>query len=158
LPAVNDGYSVPSGVGLGLVLLAYYIKQIAYSFWLKRVVLLDVIILAAGYVMRVLAGALVITLKNPFSPWMYVCIGMLALFLAVTKRRQELIRLGNGADNVRATYKEYNMALLDEMLRLVTTGSIISYTLYTVEAHTNLGGPAMLITVPIAIYGIFRYL
>ena len=142
---------------LALVLFVYLLKQLAYSFYLKNVVLVDVLVLAAGYILRVMAGALVITVTH-FSPWLYVCIGMLSLFLAVGKRRQEMIRLGNGASDVRATYKDYNMALLDDMLRMVTTSSIITYTLYTVEAPTSFGGPAMLLTVPFAVYGIFRYL
>ncbi len=146
-------YSVP----LAIVLIVYLLKQVAYSFYLKNVVLVDVIVLAAGYILRVMAGAVVITVTH-FSPWLYVCIGMLSLFLAVGKRRQELILLGNGASDVRATYKDYNMALLDDMLRMVTTSSIITYTLYTVEAPTSFGGPAMLLTVPFAVYGIFRYL
>ena len=146
-------YSPP----LALVLVVYLIKQLGYSFYLKNVVLVDVIVLAAGYILRVLAGAVVITVTH-FSPWLYVCIGMLSLFLAVGKRRQELIRLGASASDARATYKDYNMALLDDMLRMVTTSSIITYTLYTVEAPTSFGGPAMLLTVPFAIYGVFRYL
>src|SRR5215468_4632630 len=84
---------------------------------------------------------------------------MLALFLAVGKRRQELMLLAGGAKDVRATYKEYNIDLLSNMLRVVTTGSIIAYTLYTVESQTKLAnGPAMLLTVPFVVYGIFRYL
>ena len=119
--------------------------------------LVDVIVLAAGYVLRVIAGVVVITVTN-FSPWLYVCAGALSLFLAVGKRRQELILLGTSAQDVRSTYKEYNMPLLDDMLRMVTTSSVIAYTLYTVDAKTSLGGPAMLLTVPFVVYGIFRYL
>jgi 4-hydroxybenzoate polyprenyltransferase len=144
-------------IGVTLILFAYLAKQVAYSFYFKHVVILDVIVLAAGYVMRVLAGATVIVVTS-FSPWLYVCIGALALFLAVGKRRQEMIKLGSVATDVRATYKEYNMALLDDMMRLVTTSTLISYTLYTVEAKTALAGPTMLLTVPFAVYGIFRYL
>ncbi len=151
--AVAFAYSLP----FALVLVVYILKQLAYSFYLKNVVIVDVITLAAGYVLRVVAGVLVITVTN-FSPWLYVCTGALSLFLAVAKRRQELLRLGNGAQDVRATYKEYNFALLDDMMRMVTTSSVIAYTLYTVEANTNLGGRAMLLTVPFVVYGIFRYL
>jgi 4-hydroxybenzoate polyprenyltransferase len=142
---------------LAAILLIYLLKQIAYSFYLKHVVIVDVLILAAGYVLRVIAGVVVITVTN-FSPWLYVCVGAGSLFLAVAKRRQELLRLGSGAQDIRMTYKEYNMALLDDMMRMVTTSSVITYTLYTVEAKTNLGGPAMLLTVPFVVYGVFRYL
>jgi 4-hydroxybenzoate polyprenyltransferase len=156
-PIIAVGVALAYSVPLAVVLIVYLVKQIAYSFYLKNVVLIDVLTLAAGYILRVVAGAVVISVTN-FSPWLYVCIGMLSLFLAVGKRRQELILLGDGAPDVRATYKDYNMALLDDMLRMVTTGSIITYTLYTVEARTNLGGAAMLLTLPFAVYGIFRYL
>ncbi|HLY28459.1 MAG TPA: hypothetical protein VKQ72_19080, partial [Aggregatilineales bacterium] len=142
---------------LALILLLYYAKQLGYSFYLKNVVIVDVIVLAAGYVLRVIAGVVVITVSN-FSPWLYVCIGMGSLFLAVAKRRQELILLGDDAQDVRATYKEYNMPLLDDMLRMVMTSTVIAYTLYTVDAKTSLGGPAMLLTVPFVVYGVFRYL
>jgi 4-hydroxybenzoate polyprenyltransferase len=157
VPIIAVAIAFAYSPAFAVLLTAYLVKQIAYSFYLKNVVILDVITLAAGYVMRVIAGAIVITVSN-FSPWLYVCTGALALFLAVGKRRQELLSLGAVAQDVRATYKEYNMALLDDMLRMVMTASIISYTLYTVEAKTALAGPTMLLTVPFVIYGIFRYL
>ncbi len=157
LPIVAVAIALTYSPLLAVILLIYLLKQIAYSFYLKHVVIIDVLILAAGYVLRVIAGVVVITVTN-FSPWLYVCVGAGSLFLAVAKRRQELLRLGNGAQDVRLTYKEYNMALLDDMMRMVTTSSVITYTLYTVEAKTNLGGPAMLLTVPFVVYGVFRYL
>lgn len=157
LPIVAIAIALLFSIPLALILIAYLVKQIAYSFYLKRVVLVDVITLAAGYVLRVIAGAVVISVTN-FSPWLYVCIGMLSLFLAVGKRRQELLLLGDNAQAVRASYKEYNMALLDDMVRMVSTSSVITYTLYTVDAKTALGGSAMLLTVPFVVYGIFRYM
>jgi 4-hydroxybenzoate polyprenyltransferase len=157
MPIVAIGIALSFSLPLALVLLVYILKQIGYSFYFKNIVLIDVLVLASGYILRVIAGAVVIPVAN-FSPWLYVCIGMLSLFLAVGKRRQELILLGHGAQDVRATYKDYNMALLDDMLRMVMTSSIITYTLYTVEAKTSLGGPAMMLTLPFAVYGIFRYL
>lgn len=157
LPTASIAVAYLFSPPLALVLLLYLIKQIAYSFYLKNVVIIDVITLAAGYIMRVIAGVVVISVTN-FSPWLYMCVGMLSLFLAVGKRRQELILLNNGASEARPVYKDYNMALLDEMLRIVTTGSLITYTLYTVEADTRLSGPAMLLTVPFVVYAIFRYL
>ena len=151
--AIAATYSIP----YALLLILYIIKQLLYSFYVKHVVILDVMVLAAGYILRVIAGVLVITVTN-FSPWLYVCAGSLALFLAVAKRRQELLMLGDNAQNARPAYKDYNLALLDDMLRLVMTSSVLSYTLYTVEANTKLAGPAMLLTVPFVVYGVFRYL
>lgn len=99
----------------------------------------------------------VINVTN-FSPWLYVVVGSLALFLAVGKRRQELIILAETAQDVRTTYKDYNLPLLDDMLRMVTNATLISYTFYTFEARTNLTGSLMLLSVPFALYGMFRYL
>jgi len=144
-------------VPLALVLIAYYTKDLAYSFYLKNVVIIDVITVASGFIMRVVAGVVVINVTN-FSPWLYVVVGALALFLAVGKRRQELVMLAEAAQDVRATYKDYNLQLLDDMLRMVTNATLISYTLYTFEARTNLTGSLMLLSVPFALYGMFRYL
>ncbi|MCZ7540219.1 MAG: decaprenyl-phosphate phosphoribosyltransferase [Anaerolineae bacterium] len=143
---------------LTVVLLAYLALHIAYSFFLKNIVLLDVFAIAGGFVLRVVAGIVVIDVTH-FSPWLYLCAGLLALFLAIGKRRQELILLAEDAENVRATYKDYNMPLLDDMLRMVTTGSVLTYMLYTVEATTiRVNGYSMMLTIPFVLYGIFRYL
>ncbi|MBP8974965.1 MAG: decaprenyl-phosphate phosphoribosyltransferase [Anaerolineae bacterium] len=143
---------------LTVVLLAYLALHIAYSFFLKNIVLLDVFAIAGGFVLRVVAGIVVIDVTH-FSPWLYLCAGLLALFLAIGKRRQELILLAEDAESVRATYKDYNMPLLDDMLRMVTTGSVLTYMLYTVEATTiRVNGYSMMLTIPFVVYGIFRYL
>jgi len=143
---------------LTAVLLAYLALHIAYSFFLKNIVLLDVFAIAGGFVLRVVAGIVVIDVTH-FSPWLYLCAGLLALFLAIGKRRQELILLAEDAENVRAAYRDYNMPLLDDMLRMVTTGSVLTYMLYTVEATTiRVNGYSMMLTIPFVVYGIFRYL
>jgi 4-hydroxybenzoate polyprenyltransferase len=152
--AVSLAYSLP----LAAVIAGYLVLHIAYSFWLKNLVILDVFAIAAGYVLRVVAGVVVIDVTN-FSPWLYVCAGLLALFLAVGKRRQELILLAENAEDVRAAYKDYNMPLLDDMLRMITTGSVLTYMLYTIEAQTiQTSGHRMMLTIPFVLYGIFRYL
>lgn len=144
---------------LSVVLGAYYILQLFYIFWLKHVVLVDIMALAAGFVLRVVAGVVVIEVTR-FSPWLYVCMGLLAMFLSVAKRRQELILLGDEATAVRKTYSDYSLPLLDELLRITATSTFIAYTLYTIEtpspllAQTNLA----LATVPFVMYGLFRYL
>lgn len=158
LPALALGISLAFSPPLTLVLLAYLALHIAYSFWLKNIVLIDVFAIAAGFILRVVAGIVVITVTH-FSPWLYICAGLLALFLAVGKRRQELLLLADGASNHRATYKDYNLPLLDDMLRMVTTGSVITYMLYTIESQTIRSNEhRMLLTVPFVIYGVFRYL
>lgn len=144
---------------LAIVLTCYLILQIAYSFVLKQIVILDVLAITAGFVLRVLAGVVVIDVAN-FSPWLYACTGLLALFLAIGKRRQELVTLGEKAVETRPIFKDYNLALIDDMLRMVTTSTLITYLLYTIEVDTaqlvdiNLA----MITVPFVMYGLFRYL
>lgn len=144
---------------LALILVLYLGLQICYSFWLKHIVLLDVLTITTGFVLRIAAGVVVIEVEN-FSPWLYVCGGLLALFLAIGKRRQELITLGDEAVNVRRIYKDYNLALIDDMMRMVTTSTFLAYTLYTIETpgRTLAGVNLPLFSVPFVLYGVFRYL
>jgi 4-hydroxybenzoate polyprenyltransferase len=158
LPIASLAGSLLLDLRLAAVIFGYLALHIAYSFWLKNIVIIDVFAIAAGFILRVEAGIVVIDVTN-FSPWLYVCAGLLALFLAIGKRRQEMIMLADNAENHREIYKDYNMALLDDMLRVVTIGSVLTYMLYTIEAPTiRTTGHRMMLTVPFVIYGIFRYL
>ncbi|VAW33809.1 hypothetical protein MNBD_CHLOROFLEXI01-1417, partial [hydrothermal vent metagenome] len=141
----------------GLVLLAYLTSQIAYSFWLKHVVLLDISIVAAGFVLRIAAGVTVIDVQR-FSPWLYLFGGFLALFMVLGKRRHELVLLGEEAGTHRAILKEYNLDLIDRLLGIVTTSTIVSYSLYTFLAEGLPENHLMMLTIPFLLYGIFRYL
>ncbi|MCP4422936.1 MAG: decaprenyl-phosphate phosphoribosyltransferase [Chloroflexi bacterium] len=141
----------------GLVLLAYLLIQIAYTFWLKHVVLLDVSVITAGFVLRIAAGVTIIDVQR-FSPWLYVFGGFLALFLALGKRRHELSLLGKNASNHRAILEEYNLDLIDRLLGTVTTSAIVSYSLYTFLAEGLPQNHSMMLTIPFLIYGVFRYL
>jgi 4-hydroxybenzoate polyprenyltransferase len=157
-PLISIGAALLFSWKLAAVLATYMVLQIAYSFQLKNMVLIDVFTIAAGFVLRTIAGVVAIEVTN-FSPWLYVCAGLLSLFLAIGKRRQELVLLQGDAEKVRDTYKGYNMALLDDMLRLVVTSVAIAYTLYATESETALVDPEyMLLTVPFVYYGLFRYL
>jgi 4-hydroxybenzoate polyprenyltransferase len=145
---------------LAIVLLIYLVLQILYSFVLKHIVLIDVMTITTGFVLRIAAGVVVIDVQA-FSPWLYVCGALLALFLAIGKRRQELITLGEQkAAETRPIYQYYNLPLLDDMLRIVTTSTLIAYILYTIEAPTRQVADqnAALLTVPFVMYGLFRYL
>lgn len=142
---------------LALVLLIYLVIQIAYTFRLKHVVLLDVMIVAAGFVLRVGAGTAVITVQR-FSPWLYVCMGLLALFMALGKRRHELILLGGDAGNHRAILEEYSLDLIDRLIGIVTTSVIVAYSLYTFLAEGLPENHLMMLTIPFILYAIFRYL
>lgn len=147
---------------LAAILLGYLVLQVLYSFRLKHVVIVDVLAVTAGFILRVAAGVVVITVEN-FSPWLYACTGLLALFLVIGKRRQELLTMGDNAVNVRRNFQEYNLPLLDDMLRVVTTSTLITYILYTIEVPTEeisseSGQNLALLTVPFVMYGLFRYL
>lgn len=141
------------------VLLSYFVLQVAYSLALKRVVILDVLTVMMGFVLRVVAGVVVIEVAR-FSPWLYASTALLALFLVVGKRRQELLQLAEQAGSLRVTLRHYNLPLLDDMLRMVMTGTLITYLLYTIEAPSPLlaGTNLALLTVPFVLYGVFRYL
>ncbi len=154
LPVVALGIALAISPPLALILLLYLVLQIAYSFKLKNVALIDVLAIAAGFLLRVIAGVVVIQVAR-FSPWLYVVTGFAALFLAVGKRRQELATLVDGAAQARAVFDHYNLPLLDDMLRLVTTATLLSYTYYTFVAHP--GGYSMMLTIPFAVFCIMRY-
>jgi 4-hydroxybenzoate polyprenyltransferase len=136
----------------------YLILQIGYSVRLKHMVILDVFIIAFGFFIRVIAGGLVIEVE--ISPWLLICTLMLALFLALSKRRHELLLLDQEADAHRPILKEYNPYLLDQMIGVVTASTLISYTLYTIAEDTiaKFGTKNLIYTVPFVLYGIFRYL
>ena len=144
-------------LSFGLVLLGYLVSQIAYSFWLKHVVLLDISIVTAGFVLRIAAGVTVIDVQR-FSPWLYLFGGFLALFMVLGKRRHELVLLGENAGNHRAILKEYNIDLIDRLLGIVTTSAVVSYSLYTFLAEGLPENHLMMLTIPFVLYGIFRYL
>jgi 4-hydroxybenzoate polyprenyltransferase len=158
LPIIALGSSWLVSPWLTLVLGIYFFQHVAYSFYLKRIVILDIFAIAAGFVLRAIAGVVVISVSN-FSPWLYACVALLSLFLAVGKRRQELILMGDNAGAVRGVFKDYNLPLLDDMLRMTVTITAVAYTLYVVEAETALVRPEfMLLTVPFVYYALFRYM
>jgi len=142
---------------LAVILLIYLLSQIAYTFRLKHVVLVDVLTIAAGFVLRIAAGVIVIEVQR-FSPWLYIFGGFLALFMALGKRRNELMLLGGDAANHRAILDDYNIDLLDRLLGIVTTSAVVSYSLYTFLAEGLPQNHAMMLSIPFVLYGIFRYL
>jgi 4-hydroxybenzoate polyprenyltransferase len=144
-------------VELGIILLLYLLSQIAYTFWLKHVVLLDVLTVASGFILRIAAGVVVIEVAR-FSPWLYVFGGFLALFMALGKRRHELLLLGADAANHRSILDDYNLDLIDRLQGIVTTSAVVAYSLYTFLAEGLPENHAMMLTIPFVLYGIFRYL
>jgi hypothetical protein len=117
----------------------------------------DVLTIAAGFVLRVASGVFLVEAAR-FSPWLYVFTVLLALFLGLGKRRQELVLLENRAVDTRSILNEYNIPLLDAMMSIVTTGTIITYAFYTFSAPNLPDNHLMMLTIPFVIYGIFRYL
>lgn len=142
----------------GLVGLAYLALSLAYDLWLKHIVLIDVLVLAGGYLARAIAGAVVILV--PVSPWLYVCTLLLALFVGLCKRRAELVLVeaANPGGHSRPVLSGYTTHLLDQLIAIVTATTIMAYTLYTFTAPNLPPNHAMMLTIPFALYGIFRYL
>lgn len=150
---------------LTAVLATYVAVQTAYTLRLKRLVLVDVLCIASGFVLRLLAGATSAWLEQ--STWILVCTIFVSLFLALCKRRHEVVSLGDGASAHRAILADYPPALLDQLIGIAATGTLVTYVLYTVDdrtirAHALVWDgrpvPALLATVPFVIYGVFRYL
>lgn len=141
----------------GLTASIYLAVMILYSLGLKRIIILDVIIISLGFVIRAIAGALVI--KVTISSWLLICTTFLALFLALGKRRHELILLAEDASYHRKQLVNLTPHLLDQMISIATAGAIISYSLYTMSEETvSKFGPHLIYTLPFVLYGILRYL
>ena len=129
-----------------------------YSAFLKNIVIIDVLTIAAGFVLRAVAGAVAVNVE--FSHWLLICTILLALFISLAKRRHELIVLGGDAAGHREILGEYSAPLLDQMIAVVTASTLISYAFYTVSPETELkfGTQWLGLTIPFPLYGIFRYL
>lgn len=144
------------GLGFGATALGYAVLLVAYSFLLKGVVLLDVMTIATGFVLRAVAGAAVIHVA--ISPWLLTCTILIALFLGLAKRRQEMVGLQDQASNHRSSLEHYTVPFLDQLIGITASATIIAYTLYTFFSATGSKHPYMMATIPFVIYGIFRYL
>lgn len=140
-----------------LILLIYFLINLAYSIRLKHAPLLDVMIIASGFVLRVAAGVSIIQVER-FSPWLYVVTTVLALFFGLGKRRGELATIQQNNNEQRKVLDGYTIPLLDQLITIISATTIISYSLYTFSAPNLPDNHAMMLTIPFAIYGIFRYL
>ena len=138
--------------------LAYVVLLIAYSAWLKHIVIVDVLVVAGGFVLRAVAGAVVIDVE--ISGWLLICTILLALFLALGKRRYEYVALEQDAVRHRPILAEYSPALLDQMIAVVTASTVTAYALYTMSPETvaKFRTHWLPATLPFVLYGIFRYL
>lgn len=143
---------------LGWVILGYEVLMVSYSLLLKHLVIIDVLAIAAGFVLRAVGGAVVVTVD--ISSWLLVCTVFLALFLGLSKRRHELVLLDDRAQFHRRSLVEYSPALLDQMISVATASTIIAYSLYTMSPQTiaKFGTAKLAYTIPFVLYGILRYL
>jgi 4-hydroxybenzoate polyprenyltransferase len=141
------------GFGVGLGGLAYLLLQALYTPVLKHVAVLDVMSISGGFVIRALAG--VEAVGAHISPWLVVCTGLLTLFLGFSKRRYELFVLGEGAVTHRKNLNDYSVEMLDQMMNIMVAATIIAYTMYTFFAYNR---SYMMVSIPIVVYGVFRYL
>jgi 4-hydroxybenzoate polyprenyltransferase len=141
---------------LTLVLAGYMAMMFSYTVVLKHMVIIDVFVIAAGFLLRTAAGAVVIHV--PLSPWLYVCLVLLALFMGFAKRRHEIELLESSAGTHRRNLELYSKPLLDELIMIVAAATIMAYSLYTFSAPNLPKSHAMMLTIPFVLYGIFRYL
>jgi len=192
-PIASGRISIPWAIGISIVLMvggmaaaivastplavaagSYLAINIAYSLWIKNIVLLDVMAVASGFVIRAAAGSIAIDhavihpqgnpiqLDLTISPWLYVVTMLGALFLALAKRRNELQNSSENSENQRSILSEYSIPLLDNLINIVATATLVAYTLYTFNtgvSEANVpGNNSMMLTIPFVAYGIFRYL
>lgn len=141
----------------GLIISGYFILMLAYSLWLKHIPIIDVMVIAAGFVLRVAAGVVIITITQ-FSPWLFVATTFLALFIALGKRRAEIDTLESVADAHRQVLKGYSLEMLDQMITIVLATTMMTYCLYTFASPITPGNHVMMLTIPFVIYGLLRYL
>ena len=140
----------------GLITLVYLAVMLLYSFGLKKIVLIDVFMISAGFILRAVAGAVVI--GSPISSWLYICTGLAAVFVVLSKRRSELAVAGDQAQEQRGILAAYTLPLLDQLITVAASAALVSYTLYTVASENLPENHAMLLTVPFVVYGLFRYM
>jgi 4-hydroxybenzoate polyprenyltransferase len=151
--------SAAGGVPVAAILAAYGVLNVAYSSWLKSVVLVDAFCIASGFLLRLAAGGRAADAE--VSQWAYLCTLFLALFLALNKRRAELELLGDGGAHTRPTLREYSIGFLDQMVGVLAACTIVAYTMYTVDPDTSAkfgAGHGLFWTVPFVAFGIGRYM
>ncbi len=140
-----------------ILALLYLLINLAYSNWLKHIPILDVLVLASFYVLRVGAGVTIIQVQR-FSPWLYVVTTLLALYIGFGKRRAEITLMHEGANAHRPVLQGYNLPLLDQLITIVSSSTILTYSLYTFSAPNLPTNHSMMLTIPFVLYGVFRYL
>ena len=154
VPALAASYALEPI--FGLIALVYLASMLLYSVGLKKLALIDVFTISAGFVLRAVAGAVVI--DSPISPWLYICTGLAAVFVVLSKRRSELANAGDQAQEQRGILGAYSLPVLDQLITVAASSALVSYTLYTVASENLPENHAMLLTAPFVVYGLFRYM
>ena len=157
LAAVTLGAGYLLAPSFGYVMGLYFLLIMVYSKWLKHITIVDVLVISAGFVLRVGAGVTLIQVER-FSPWLYVVMTLLSLFLGFGKRRAELALLLQGAGSHRKVLDGYTLPLLDQYIMIVSGTTIVAYSLYTFSAPNVPENHSMMLTIPFVVYTIFRYL
>jgi 4-hydroxybenzoate polyprenyltransferase len=157
LAPISLGLAYLLAPAFAALLLGYLALNVAYSFYLKHVAIVDALAVAAGFVLRVGGGVLLIQVVR-FSPWLYVCMTLLALFISFGKRRAELALLVDSAADHRPVLDGYTIALLDTYMEIVSAATILAYSLYTFSAPNLPANHSMMLTIPFVLYGVFRYM
>jgi 4-hydroxybenzoate polyprenyltransferase len=155
LIAIGLGYLLTPA--FAAILAIYLILNVLYSIWLKHVPILDVLIVSSGFVLRVAAGVVLITVER-FSPWLYMITILFSLYIGLGKRRAEMNLLAQGASAHRKVLDGYTIPLLDQYITIVSGMTIVAYSLYTFSAPNLPENHSMMLTIPFVVYGIFRYL
>ncbi len=153
--AISLFSSFALNINFSFFLLFYFLLSLSYSIWLKKIVIVDILTLSTGFVMRVIAGALIIDVS--ISLWLLICTMLISLFLILSKRRHELVLLEDDASSHREILSEYSPAFIDEMISAITGATIIAYSLYAFQLRDKFG-EYLPLTIPFVLYGIFRYL
>lgn len=153
LLAISGGLSFILGKNFLLVAALYFLLVTAYSLYFKHIVIIDVFAVAFGFLLRVVAGGVAISVR--ISPWLLICTLLLSLFLALAKRRHEFISLGEDGSAHRPVLADYSVAYLDQLINIVTAATIMAYSLYSFTASPT---QDLMLTIPFVVYGLFRYL
>lgn len=154
---VTLGLSLLLSLPFALIVAIYILTNLLYSYRLKHVPIIDVMVLASGYVLRVAGGVVLVSVER-FSPWLYICTTLLALFIGFGKRRAEMVLMADSANEHRRVLDGYTLPFLDQLIVIVSACAIMAYSLYTFSAENLPDNHFMMLTIPFVMYGIFRYL
>ena len=142
-------------ITFGIITLSYWVLMMIYSLYLKKIIFVDILVISMGFILRAVAGAAI--LQIPISPWLYVCTGLGALFIGFSKRRSEISNSNNNYENQRGALRIYTKPLLDQLISIFASSTLMSYVLYSFLSSNLPQNHSMMLTIPFVVYGILRY-